>query len=116
MVLHVSNRRRMLRLMYLHEAEKCKRRLICFLMLMQISESQRQWWVHPLNNSRDEKSEFYFLYPDLWHFKDHFFNYYRMTPKQFDEILKEVEPDLRKKWTNMRVPLSPEFKLVVTLT
>ena len=108
--------RQLRRIVILTEGERRKRRLVAFTAMYKTSQSQRNWWVHPLNSERTEKGEIYTLYPSLRHYKEHFFNYYRMTPKKFDELLQLVGPYIEKKWTNMREPLSPEFKLVLTLT
>ena len=40
---------------------------------------------------------------------------YRMTVAKFDTLLEKVEPVLRRQWTNMREPISPEQKLGITL-
>ena len=101
---------------YAKATEKKKARVLALLILLQLAEAQRQWWVHPLNNSRDEDSEFYHLYPQLRHWKNDFFAMYRMYPSKFDQLLAIIGPRLRKKTTNMREPISPEMKLVLTLT
>ena len=75
----------------------------------------REIWVHPLNLDREEKGEFYTLYPDLRNFQKEFFAMYRMNPAKFDELLKILEPRLRRTNTNMRKAISPEQKLVITL-
>ena len=40
---------------------------------------------------------------------------YRMTVAKFDTLLEKVEPVLQRQWTNMREPISPEQKLLLTL-
>ena len=72
-------------------------------------------WVHPLNELRLDKGEFYTLYPDLRHFAPKFFNMYRMSVPKFDRLLWKISPLIEKKWTNMRERLSAEHKLVLTL-
>ena len=75
----------------------------------------REVWIHPLNEDRIEKGEFYALYPDLRHYPSKFFQFYRMTVARFDFLLKKLAPRLRKKATNLRQPISPEQMLVLTL-
>ena len=75
----------------------------------------RMMWVHPLNELRLDKGEFYTLYPDLRHFAPKFFNMYRMSVPKFDRLLRKISPLIEKKWTNMREPLSAKHKLVLTL-
>ena len=75
----------------------------------------REIWVHPLNLQRENKGEFYSLYPDLCNFCKEFFSMYRMTPAKFDALLKLLEPRLKGTHTNMRKPISAEQKLVITM-
>ena len=44
-----------------------------------------------------------------------FFNYLRMQPAMFDEILKIVGPRIQKKDTNLRKCLDPGLKLAITI-
>ena len=44
-----------------------------------------------------------------------YFNYMRMSPQLFDEILERIEPAIEKSATNAREPLPPGLKLAVTL-
>ena len=71
--------------------------------------------MHPLNDCRVTKGEFYVLYPDLRHFPPRFFRMYRMGVRKFDELLDRLAPRLRKKVVNFRGIISPEQKLVLTL-
>ena len=98
------------------EADHKRRRVLAFLLLLQLHESQRQWWVHPVNDAREEEGEFYVHYLTLRNWRKDFFTMYRMYPTKFDQLLRLLEPRLRKKNTNMREALSPELKLVLTLT
>ena len=69
--------------------------------------------MHPLNEERTEKGEFCTHYTDHRQFDDRFFNLYRMTVAQFDELLYKVGPAIVKKETNFRRPLSPEERLAI---
>ena len=44
-----------------------------------------------------------------------FFNYLRMQPAMFDEILNRVGPRIQKKDTNLRKCLDPGLKLAITI-
>ena len=46
---------------------------------------------------RFEKSEFNGLYQDYQEYKDKFFNWYCMSTKQFDDLLKIIERRIQKK-------------------
>ena len=44
-----------------------------------------------------------------------FFSYFRMSPQQFDELLRLVAPKITKKNTNWRPVISAEIRLAITL-
>ena len=48
-------------------------------------------WVHPINNLRFEKGEYFVLYPDLCKYEDKFFHWYCMSMKKFDYLLKMIQ-------------------------
>ena len=76
----------------------------------------RSLWVHPINNLRFEKGEFFLFYPDLRWYEDRFFQWYRMSTHKFDQLLGIVQNALRKPPTNFTEPISPEEQLVITIT
>ena len=80
-----------------------------------MQQAHRDLWVHPLNEERTQKGEFYTHYTDHRLFDDRFFELYRMTVGQFDEILYKVGPAIVKKETNFCQPLSPEERLAITI-
>ena len=92
-----------------------KKHIIFLFWLLQLQYISRSMWVHPLNNLRFEKGEFYTLYPDLRHFPAKFFRMYRMSISKFDNLLKILYPRLQRKQTNFRSNISPEQQLVLTL-
>ena len=96
-------------------AERCKRRIFLLFMLWFTSMVNREIWVHPLNLDQEKKGEFYTLYPDLRNSQKEFFAMYCMNPAKFDELLRILEPRLRRSNTNMRKAISSEQKLVITL-
>ena len=64
---------------------------VCIIFLLwQQQQVFRDMWVHPLNEEQTEKGEFYTHYTDHRQFDDHFFELYRMTVAQFDELLYKV--------------------------
>ena len=99
-----------------HRLRERRNRHILFIMLMcLIEEVNRQYWVHPINLLREQKGEFYQLYPDLRHFRKRFLSNYQMDIEKFEQLLIKVSPRLNKKWTYMRKPISSKQKLVITL-
>ena len=93
------------------------RRMKLFLMFMMFDMQMvhREVWIHPLNVERVSKGEFYRLYLDQRHFPEKFFENYRMSTHQFDEILNKIDPLVRKKDTNLMKAITPEEKLALTL-
>ena len=85
------------------------------MLMFLVQEVNREYWVHPINLLREEKGEFYQLYPDLRHFRKRYQGMYRMDVEKFEELLAKVSPRLTKRWTYMRKPISAEQKLVITL-
>ena len=75
----------------------------------------RELWVHPLNEERSQKGEYYTHYTDHRLFDDRFFELYRMTVAQFDEILHKIWHLLQTKDMNFRSAISPEHKLAITI-
>ena len=55
-------------------------------------------------------------YTKITEYEDKFFNWYRMSTQQFDEILSVIARQLRKKNTNFRESVSPEEQLCITIT
>ena len=96
--------------------QRRRRRIALALMLVQLNYTASRIWIHPVNNMRFEKSEFYGLYRDYREYEDKFFNWYRMSVDQFDTLLRMVERRLRKKDTNFRQSVSPEEQLCITIT
>ena len=89
---------------------------VCIIFLLwQQQQVFRDIWVHPLNEERTQKGEFYTHYTDHRQFDDRFFELYWMSVAQFDELLYKVGPAIVKKETNFRRPLSPEERLAITI-
>ena len=72
----------------------------------------RDMWVNSLNELRMQKGEFYTHYRDHRQFDDGFFELYRMSMAQFDELLYIV---IAKQETNFRRPLSLEERLAIAI-
>ena len=72
--------------------------------------------MHPINNLRFEKGEYFVLYPDLRKYEDKFFNWFRMSTKKFDYLLKLIQRRIYRQNTNYREAICAEEQLVLTLT
>ena len=96
-----------------HTKKRQARRItnVCIIFLLwQYQQVFRDMWVHPLNEERTKKGEFYTHYTDHRQFDDRFFELYHMTVAQFDELLYKVGPAIMKKETNFRRPPQPRGK------
>ena len=80
------------------------------------SKLKRRYWVRQIYNERDKKGEFNLLVKEM-QLRDHeyFQKCFRMSPKRFEELLRLIAPDITKKVTKMREPISAEQRLAVTL-
>ena len=86
------------------------------LLLLQISKKKRSCWVRKLWQYRKQQGHFDNLVQEI-RLYDHsvHFNYFRMLPSTFDDLLRLVQPVLSKQRSRFREPLSPALKLAVTL-
>ena len=71
-------------------------------------------WVHPINNHRFEKGEYFALYQALHSFEDKFCNWYHMPIKKFNYLLKMIQHRISKWNTNYRAVCAEEH-LVITI-
>lgn len=71
-------------------------------------------WVHPIIELREAQGAYNNLVTELRSDIVRFFNFHRMTPAKFDELLALVEPIITKKHVT-REPLPPGLKLSLTL-
>ena len=79
-----------------NNVQQWQRRFFVLFMAWRLQMIRRMMWIHPLNELRFEKGEFYTLYPDLRHFGPKFFNMYRMSVPKFDKLLRKISPYIEK--------------------
>ena len=96
-------------------AARRKLRMLFIYYMLQLQMVTREIWIHPLNEDRARKGEFFNLYCDQRYFEEKFFENYRMSVAQFDELLRKVTPLIKKKDTNFQKAITPEEKLSITL-
>lgn len=76
--------------------------------------NRRRWWVRNINQRRIQKGIYNNLFEELYTTdEEQFFEFTRMSPRQFDYLFSLVGPLLQKKRT--REPLPARLRLVVTL-
>ena len=71
-------------------AAKRKLRLLFIYYKLQLQMVNREIWIHPLNEDRSRKGEFFMLYCDQCYFEDKFLENYQMSVAQFDNILPKL--------------------------
>ena len=92
--------------------ERNKRRIIAVYFLLTLQYLERDFWVHPINENRYIKGEFYTLYQELRQYPEKFFRWYRMSMEQFDFLLGKLKPGLQKQNNNYRDSICAEERLV----
>lgn len=74
---------------------------------------ERRWGVHPINELRREHGHFQNLFQEMLVY-DHakFFNYTRMSPERFNDLLRLVGPAITKNAPNA---IPPDCRLLIKL-
>ena len=76
---------------------------------------QKRMWVRKIFDERKTKGEFHHLVQDMKLLdREYFFQYFRMTVTQYEELLQLVAPVIMKSGEK-REPISPSERLTVTL-
>lgn len=76
---------------------------------------KRSMWIHPINQKRAKLGEFQHLFEDLKEDEKKFFQYFRMSPNKFSELLDILEPELTFQNSSFRRAISKEERLAVAL-
>ena len=95
-------------------SENQRRMLLIYFVLSQ-NWLERGLWVHPYCREACTKGEFFLMYPDLRKYPEKFFRTYRMSIRQFDNLLHLVRPVIEKQMNNYHERISAEERLVITL-
>ena len=95
------DRKRIIAMWFLHRRRRDQRR-------------DRIYWVHPINQRRDEVG-IYSLFEELRADEKKFFNYFRMSVSSFDELHSRLKDHIQRQNTKMRNPIQPVEMLAVTL-
>jgi hypothetical protein len=61
--------------------------LAVWCLARKAKKCNRKLWVHPINQGRGEKVAYTLLYKELMDDSTEFFNYFRMTPSSFEELM-----------------------------
>ena len=90
-------------------------RVLAIYLLITANWLERELWVHPYCREACTKGEFFLMYPDLRKYPEKFFRTYRMSIRQFDNLLHLLQPVIEKQINNYRETISAEERLVITL-
>lgn len=80
----------------------------------QVNRRTVRWWVHPIIEQRLLQGAYNNLVLELRRDSERFFNFHRMSPLQFDQLLAMIEPIITKAHFT-REPLHPGLRLSLTL-
>ena len=92
-----------------------QRRVFLVYLLLSTNWLERELWVHPFCHDACTKGEFFLMYPDLRKYLAKFFRTYRMSIRQFDNLLHLLTPVISKQINNYCKSISAEERLVITL-
>jgi hypothetical protein len=80
-----------------------------------LSDKKKRMWVHKCVGNRKSEGEYWTLYKELADNEMKFYQYFRMSKRQFNYLLQKIEEDLKKKNTTFREAMSPVEKLAACL-
>jgi len=62
-----------------------------------VSDKKKRMWVHKCFRSRKSEGEYWTLYKELADDEVKFYQYFRMSKRQFNYLLQKVEKDLKRR-------------------
>ncbi len=83
--------------------------------MMYETPKNRKYWVHPMNEIRDEAGEHPLFVQQLRLYPERFKQYFRMDVETFDWIHSLIQKDVYTMDTNMRQAIPAEMKLSCVL-
>ena len=98
-----------------HRFNANQRRFLSVYLLLSANWLERELWIHPFCHDACTKGEFFLMYPDFRKYPAKFFRTYRMSIRQFDNLLHLLTPVISKQINNYRKSISAEERLVITL-
>lgn len=72
------------------------------------NNKQKRKWIHEVNMERKKFGEFHYLLKQLLKDELKFKEYFRMSMKQFDQLLSIIKKDIEKKKLNLRESIPAE--------
>lgn len=106
---------------YLQKKKRLLHLLLHITKIQSLNQSKclnkkKKIWIRACILDREIRGEASTLVQEM-RFRDlvWYYNYTRMMPESFDELLNLIEPIIRKQETNFRKPISPAIRLLITL-
>jgi len=93
---------------------KLNRRKVAHCLALILSEHHREHWVHPVNRRRVNEGDEVRLDRKYNHYPDRFRKALRLTPDQFDELLRLLGTSIVKD-SSCRGSIPTRVRLYVTL-
>ena len=98
-----------------HRFNTNQRRVLLVYLLFTANWLERELWIHPFCHDACTKGGVFLMYPDLRKYPAKFFHTYRITVRQFDNLLHLLTPVISKQINNYHESISAEERLVITL-
>ena len=98
-----------------HRFNANQRRVLLVYLLFTANWLERELWVHPFCREAATKGKFFLMYPNLRKYPAKFFHTYRMSIRQFNNLLHLLRPVIEKKINNYHETISAEERLVIAL-
>lgn len=76
---------------------------------------KRKYWIHPINQCREEMGTFYTIFEELRRDGSKFFNFFRMSTASFDELHEKLKNEIQRQNTKMRNSIPSQERLALTL-
>ncbi|GBN85399.1 hypothetical protein AVEN_76840-1 [Araneus ventricosus] len=77
---------------------------------------KRNYWVHRINQKREQIGIFHTLLKELQKDENKFFNFFRMTIPSFNELHQRLKTKIFRKNSKMRNSITSEVRLALTLS
>ena len=76
---------------------------------------ERRWWVHDTLRKREQLGEFHHLIRELEEDDERFFQYFRMRPQVFNELLDMIREEITVEETTFRKSIGAKERLAICL-
>jgi len=88
------------------------------LSLCQLAlKKRRRWWVRPINRTRQKEGHFNTIFAYMKaHDHEEFYEFTRMWPQKFDQLVELVSPFLPNPKNCIRKCLPADLRVAVTLS